>query len=180
MARKLIERLPKYYRGSSVMRLLMGTDEAALDAVEEVLDSTADQCLIATADDSLSRWEQAFGIPASQEPNERRRERILARKRGGGTGTVAHLKSVISSFTNGIVEVTELYSQYMITIKFVGIFGAPPYIEDVKAAIEDIIPAHIGYSILIIYHTWGEISGKRWSDIANKTWKEISEGDLNA
>lgn len=180
MAREFIKRLPKYYRSSRVMNLLMGTDEAALEAVEGILESSAGECLISTADECLSRWEQAFGLSASQESNERRRERLLARKRGGGTGTVAHLKSVISSFSNGEVEVTELYGQYMITIKFVGVLGAPPYLDDVKAAIDEIIPAHIGYTVALIYRTWSDIASITWADIARSTWKEVAEGGLNA
>lgn len=170
-------KLPKYYQNSAVMLQLMGTNAAILDAAEATINAADAQCLISTADTSLSRWEQIFGLPNSEESNERRRERLLARKRGSGTGTIAHLKNVIAAFANGKVEIVELYGQYAITIEFVGTLGVPPYLDDVIAAINEIIPAHIGYTILIAYRTWAEVAGKTWAEIADKTWQEIAEGD---
>lgn len=178
MARDLIKQLPKYYRGSTVMALILATDEAALSAAEAVINDTDNQCLVGTASSALSRWESIFGIPNSEDPDERRRERILAKKRGGGTGTIAHLKKVISSFSNGEVEIAELYGSYMIKITFVGQLGVPPFLDDVKAAIDEIIPAHIGYSIVIAYRTWSDIADRTWADIAGKSWNDIAEGEL--
>ena len=89
MARDLIKQLPKYYRGSAVMALILATDEAALSAAEAVINDTDNQCLVGTASSALSRWESIFGIPNSEDPDERRRERILAKKRGGGTVTLS-------------------------------------------------------------------------------------------
>ncbi len=178
MSRDLIKKLPKYYRNSKVMLLLLGTDEAALDEIEQKIKSVDAQCLITTADTSLSRWEQIFGLPNSQDGVERRRERLLARKRGSGGGTIEHLKSVISSFSNGEVDIVEHYDQYMITITFVGEIGVPPYIDDVMAAISDVIPAHIGFTIAIIYRLWSDYADRIWSEVADKTWEELSEGEI--
>lgn len=178
MARDLIKRLPKYYAKSKVMTMILASDEAALDAAEAVIEDADDQCLISTATGSLSRWERIYGIPESEDSDERRRERLLARKIGGGTGTIAHLKKVISSFSNGEVEITEVYGSYMIKIGFVGTLGVPPYLDDVKAAIDEIIPAHIAYSIVIAYRTWNDIAAKTWGEIADKSWADISEGEI--
>ena len=177
---ELINNLPKYYRGSYVMRLILQADEAAVGAAEDDIDDTDKQCLIATATDAISRWENIFGIPNSEESIDRRRERLLAKKRGGGTGTIEHLKNVLSSFSNGDVEITEKISEYATEIEFVGVRGVPPYMDDVRAAIEEIIPAHIAYSIKVIYNTWSDIAEKnlKWSDIAGKTWKQLAEGAL--
>ena len=49
--------LPKYYRGSYVMRLILQADEAAVGAAEDDIDDVDKQCLIATATDAISRWE---------------------------------------------------------------------------------------------------------------------------
>ncbi len=178
MPRDLIKKVPKYYQNSKVMALLLGTDAAVLDEVEKKIESTDAQCLIATADTLLSRWEQIFGLPNIQEDNQRRRERLLARKRGGAGGTIEHLKSVISSFSNGEVDIVEHYDQYMITITFVGEFGAPPYLDDVIAAISDIIPAHIGFTIALVYRLWEDYADKIWSAVADKTWNELAEGEI--
>ena len=169
MARDLIKRLPKYYAKSKVMAMILASDEAALDATEAVIEDADDQCLISTATSSLSRWERIYGIPESEDSDERRRERLLARKIGGGTGTIAHLKKV---------EITEVYGSYMIKIGFVGTLGVPPYLDDVKAAIDEIIPAHIAYSIVIAYRTWNDIAAKTWGEIADKSWADISEGEI--
>lgn len=178
MARELIKKLPKYYAKSKVMAMILASDEAALDAAEAVIDDADAQCLISTATSSLSRWEKIYGIPESEDSADRRRERLLARKIGGGTGTIAHLKKVISSFSNGEVEITEVYGSYMIKIEFVGMLGVPPFLDDVKAAIDEIIPAHIAYSIVIAYRTWADLSTKTWADISTKTWADIAEGEI--
>lgn len=173
MPRDLIKKLPKYYANSAIMMQLMGTDAAVLDAAESAINAADAQCLISTADTSLPRWEHEYGIPNSEDSNERRRERLLARKRGGGTGTIAHLKSVISSFSNGEVEITELYGQYMITIKFVGVVGAPPYLDDVIAAIKEIIPAHIGYTIALKYNRHSDLSAYTHAQLAAYTHYQL-------
>lgn len=178
MPRDLIKKVPKYYRNSKVMMLLLGTDADILDEVEKKINSTDAQCLISTADTSLSRWEQIFGIQNTQDDVQRRRERLIARKRGGGGGTIAHLKSVISSFSNGEVDIVEHYDQYMITITFVGEFGAPPYLDDVIAAINEIIPAHIGFTIALVYRLWEDYADRIWSVVADKTWNELAEGEM--
>ena len=178
MPRKLIERVPRYYQNSRVMAHLFASDEGALARAEELIESIDRQCLISTADTSLFRWEHIYGVPTIQESNERRRERVLARKRGYGTVTPGLLKDVISSFSNGAVEVVEHYSDYLITITFTDQYGVPPFIEDVKNAVEDIIPAHLNYAIIILYHTWSDIGGYRWEEMAGKTWKQIAEEDI--
>ena len=156
---KLLNKVPKYYRTSTVMQVILNADEAALGAAEDTVDAVDAQCLIATAtEDSISRWEAIFGIPGSEDSLERRRERVLAKKRGGGSGTIAHLKNVISSFSNGEVEIRENYAKYTIEIEFVGVKGIPPYMDDVKSAIDEIIPAHIAYTIKITYNTYGMLS----------------------
>lgn len=176
---KLLNKLPKYYRTSTVMQIILNADEAALGAAEDAVDAVDAQCLIATAtEDSISRWEAIFGVPGSEDSLDRRRERVLAKKRGGGSGTIAHLKNVISSFSNGEVEIRENYAKYTIEIEFVGVKGIPPYMDDVKNAIDEIIPAHIAYTIRITYRTWAELAGKTWSELAEKTWAEIAEGEI--
>jgi len=177
MARDLIKSLPKYYQNSGVMQQIMSTDGKILDAVEAMLNVADNQMLVATSDEDLARWEKIFGLPSAGNIS-RRRERALARKRGGGTGTIAQLKNVISSFSQGDVEITELYNQYMITIKFVGTLGAPPYLDDVIAAINEIIPAHIGYTIVLQYNIWSSYSGDTWASKSTKTWAEMAEDIL--
>jgi len=177
MARDLIKSLPKYYQNSGVMQQIMSTDGKMLDAVEAAINAADNQMLVATADEDLARWEKIFGL-ISADNLTRRRERVLARKRGSGTGTIAQIKNVISSFSNGEVEIIELYDQYMITIKFVGTLGVPPYIGDIITAIDNIIPAHIGYTILYQYNLWSEYSGNTWSELSEKTWQEIAEDQL--
>lgn len=176
---KLLNKVPKYYRTSTVMQVILNADEAALGAAEDTVDAVDAQCLIATAtEDIISRWEAIFGIPGSEDSLDRRRERVLAKKRGGGSGTIAHLKNVISSFSNGEVEIHENYAKYTIEIEFVGVKGIPPYMDDVKNAIDEIIPAHIAYTIKITYRTWAEVAEKTWAELAGKTWTEIAEGEI--
>lgn len=71
-------------------------------------DGLMDQLCVDTATWGLRYWEQTLGIPVEpgKEP-EYRRSRIRSKLRGSGVTTVALIKSVAESFSNGEVAVTE-------------------------------------------------------------------------
>jgi len=73
--------------------------------------------------------------------------------------TVAMIQSVAESFSNGDVEVTELSERYRVGIKFVGNIGTPPNMDDLTAALREIMPAHLGWDYRYMYLLIRDIHG---------------------
>jgi hypothetical protein len=170
-AERMMQYLPPYYQESRVMRAIaeaQGTEVASLWAT---LDDILKQFYVETATEwGLDLWEKMLGLTNyAGKPIDQRRSRIISKLRGYGTVTVNLIKNVAESYVYGTVEVTENPAVYSFTIKFVDPRGIPPNLDDLKAAIEEIKPAHLAVEYQFTYTVWGELN--TWA----KTW-----GDLNA
>lgn len=99
--------------------------------------------------------------------------RITAKLLGQGTVTPALLRHVAASFTNGDVEIIERPEEYRFEVKFVSMAGIPPNMNDLKAAIEAIKPAHLVCGYLILYRTWGDVAAMTWGETALYTWEGL-------
>ena len=105
----------------------------------------------------------------------------LPENEGAAQGTIQHLKNVIASFANGEVEITELHGPIHDNNKICSVGNSEHRLyRRHKAAIDEIIPAHIGYTILLQFNRWSDYAGNTWAELATKTWAEIAEDDLNA
>ena len=93
-----------------------------------------------------------------------RRERILFRLLSKRIFSPDNLKEQARIFTNGEIEVTEVFAEYYFIIKFTSIYGIPPNLNNFINFIELNKPAHLGYKIVYSYMTWDEF------DRYNKTW----------
>ncbi|MCX7614756.1 MAG: YmfQ family protein, partial [Clostridiales bacterium] len=128
----------------------------------------------------LVLWEKALGIDTDvSKSNEYRRTRIMSKLRGSGTTTADMIKNVAESFSNGIVDVIEHPEQYSFDIKFVGTLGIPPNMDDLTAAVEEIKPAHLAYTFVYIYRTYGGLKPYTHLQLSNYTHSELrNRGDI--
>ena len=105
-----------------------------------------------------------------------RRERILFRLLSKRIFSPDNLKEQARIFTNGEIEVTEVFDEYYFIIKFTSIYGIPPNLNNFINFIELNKPAHLGYKIVYSYMTWDEFDGynKTWNawDSLNLTWED--------
>lgn len=163
----LMNNLPSFYNASDVV---VDIENAIGIEGEELKQATQDlfnQLFIDTATWGLRYWERYLNIQTDiSKPYDYRRTVIKSKLRGSGTTTVAMIKNVAESFSNGTVDVIENSSNYSFTIKFVGTLGVPPNLEDFKKVIEEIKPAHLAVNYEFTYLTWSEF------DNYNKTWDE--------
>ena len=106
---------------------------------------------------------------------EFRRSRVRAKLRGVGVTTVALIRDTAASFSNGAVEVTEQAAQYRIKIKFAGTIGIPPNLDDLTAALREIMPAHLGWDYIYVYNTWDAVKAHTWAEIKARTWAAVKE-----
>jgi len=179
--REMLSMLPNYYQNTNA-EAVIDTLGAEFDAERELILFVIDQIFAACASLwGLERWEVDLGLESyAGKPDEQRRSRIISKLRGEGTVTINLIKNVAESYDGGTVDVTEQPELYQITITFVDTRGVPPNIEDLKEAIEEIIPAHLEVIYQYRYLIWDELDALNitWDalDALNLTWDEFEIG----
>lgn len=163
-------------------RLVSPAVEDFEDALQPQIDAIADlfagisenELFAATAEKWLPLWEAAFGIPTEPDKSlSDRRSRLMSKLRGASTTTKEQIRQVVASFANSDCEIIEDPANYSFTVKFVGTVGIPPNIADVKAAVEEIKPAHLAYALLYLFYCWQDYAVQTWGDVSTKTWAEM-------
>ena len=175
----LIARYPDFYAASPQFVALQDAMEPDVLAAWQARDGLVDQLCVDTATWGLQYWEQALGIPVEVEKSTAyRRSRIRSKLRGAGTTTVALIQNVAESYSNGAVDVIEHPAAYGLDIKFVGTIGIPPNMDDLTAALREIMPSHLHWDYIIIYNTWDAVKAHTWAELATHTWADVKESDL--
>jgi uncharacterized protein YmfQ (DUF2313 family) len=162
------------YKNSKVVKDLFSPIETEISDFETKLESVLNQFFVDTADFTLERWEKELGLEVNNSYNtDFRRSRIKAKLRGQGTVTIKLIENVAESFSNGDVEVIEDNSNYRFIVKFVGILGIPPNMNDLEKAIEDIKPAHLGFTFEYTYNTYESLNTRTHNSLGVLTNDEI-------
>ncbi|MGG4552813.1 YmfQ family protein [Paenibacillus humicus] len=153
--RELFSYLPVYYETSRVMRGDMNAKGAELDLLYQALDETLEQFFVKTATWGLNRWEQELGIETDlAKPLAQRRAVVESKLRGAGQFTGRLVKNVAEAYDGGTVDVSFQPDEWSFTVKFIDTIGVPPNLDDLKAVIEELKPAHLAveyeFSYLLI------------------------------
>ncbi|MCL2060877.1 MAG: YmfQ family protein, partial [Oscillospiraceae bacterium] len=127
----------------------------------------------------LRLWEESLGIePDISKPEAFRLARIESKLRGLGGTTAGMIANVAESFSNGSVDIAEHAAEYRFDVVFTGTVGIPPNMADLTEAIEGIKPAHLAFSYVFTYRTWGMVSHTKWGAAAAYTWNQLREGSM--
>lgn len=171
----LMKYLPWYYQNSDVMKTIQNANSLEVGKLKYSIDDSVNQLFIDTATWGLDRLERIFNIETDiNKSYEDRREILKAKLRGTGTVTKQMIKNVSQAFSGGEVEVIEDNVNYNFIIKFIGIKGIPKNMQGLIDAIEEIKPAHLGYSFSYTYTTWDFIKDKlTWNQAKDKSWGEL-------
>lgn len=153
--RELFSYLPGYYETSRVMQGDMNAKGTELDLLYQTLDETLEQFFVKTATWGLDRWEQELGIETDlAKPLEQRRAVVESKLRGAGQFTGRLVKNVAEAYDSGAVDVSFHPDEWSFTVKFIDTIGVPPNLDDLKAVIEELKPAHLAveyeFSYLLI------------------------------
>lgn len=163
--KEMLSYLPKYYETSRMMRALLEAEGLEFDKLRQALDETLNQFFVRTATWGLDRWEEEIGLPVTHDqPVAERRDKIESRLRGYGTATISVVKQVAEAYDKGAIDIIEDHSAYTITVRFVDTTGVPPNLDDLKAAVRAMVPAHLDILYEFNYFLWQE-----W-DAKNETW----------
>lgn len=150
---------PEHLQIDRTLAAIIQVEGQEFDNIRASLADILKQFYVETATEwGLDLWEQMLDLTSyAGKPLDQRRSRIISKLRGMGTVTVNLIKNVAESYVYGTVEVTENPALYSFTIKFVDPRGAPPNLDDVKAAIEEIKPAHLAVEYQFTYLIYDEL-----------------------
>ena len=173
---ELIKLLPDYYQDNETMLTLQNVLSEETDKLDVELKVTVNQCFPQLATTLLSRWETILGIKTDGSLSDTsRQEQILAKLSGTGTTTKQMIKDVAEKFSGAEVEVIEDNANSRFYIRFVGQLGVPENMTGLKAAIEDVKPAHLEVIYEYIYNTWQDVTKMTWQKASGYTWQTIRE-----
>lgn len=174
----LLDYLRDNLRKSPEVQDIFGSFQKELDELWEMVGSAGEQLVLETATWGIDFWELALGLEVEvNRENEFRKSRIKARLRGQGSTTVETIREVAASFSNGEVEVRELFQDYRIEIEFVGQVGLPPNLEDLKQAIREVLPAHLEPWYLSQLRCWDDLQ-QNWDECGDFSWESLRGGSL--
>ncbi|CAM2950595.1 putative phage tail protein [Paenibacillus sediminis] len=161
--------VPRYYEEVRVAVNVLDREADELAQLNADIYDVLAQFFIETATWGLDRWERIFGIATdSTKSYAQRREVLLGKLRGVGTVTGDLIDNVASAYANGNVDVTANPANYEIIITFVDAYGVPAQINELKAAVRDITPAHMAITYVFRFYSYDELkaSGKTYAQIA--------------
>ncbi|MCB8564941.1 putative phage tail protein [Fusobacterium ulcerans] len=176
-AKRLMQHMPKYYRTIAEIIVLQKTIQSELEVIDLTSEDVLKQFFIYTATWSLPIWERIFGLPVGDETTniQERRENLISKLRSYGTTTKEMIVRVGNAFTNGNIQIIEHNEKYLFEIIFTGVIGIPPNVDDFRQTIEIIKPAHLTYTVVFRYRTWGELLPYTWGELSPFTWDEIHQ-----
>lgn len=144
MTKPTMSYLPGYYLEIEEFRHVTDTEDVEFNSLEAAVEDTYRQFHPETATWGLARWEKDLKIMTiPSKPIGERRSVVISKMRGSGKVSASMIKNVADSYDRGQVDVTVFPSGYYFVIQFIGTIGLPPNMEDLKAAIEEIKPAHL-------------------------------------
>lgn len=172
---RMIDSAPGYYQYSQIYAAIQAAQANEYDSQEAKNADLQKQLYTTKATWGLKYWEEALGIPINESDSyDIRRSRVLSKWRGKGNFSAAMIKNMAEAYSNGEVEVTIDAANYLVTVKFIGARGIPENLEDLKAAVSNIIHAHLGLEWKFSYLTWNELdaAGYIWDtlDAVGYTW----------
>ena len=180
---ELTQYVPKrYWDNDEVQKLIYEKLSNRLNWLEGIFEEIVNNAYIKDMDDeSLSKLEKEFKIkPDGEMTLEDRKDFLLSILRGIGVTNVEKLKTIAKTYECGDIEVIQNYSSYSIIIKFVSILGIPKRLNDLKKAIEKVVPCHLGISYEIKYNTLNDLTPYTLQEFVTKglTLDDLASGDL--
>lgn len=164
------QRVPEYHEESPESRTIIAALSDGALAARDAAEDAGAQMRVSTATWGLALWEELTGIETDEtRSDEERRTAITARLCGSGTCNaemIARIARMVTGYEGVVIEQTD---QYRFSLSFVGdrLEFAEFDLDAIRAAVEEVKPAHLEFVISRI--TWGDL------DSAGLTWAELEE-----
>lgn len=171
--------IPTRYQKSPEVREIMNALQPELDAMQDAIEDVLAQFVLDTATWGLAMWERDYGIESNVSQScEERRDHVRSKLRGAGTMNCDALEQIAAAYVAGRTEITEIPEKWMLRVTFVDVFGVPSNLEDLKAVLEEMRPAHLILEYIIRYRLWQEVRQHTWGALQAHIWKTVKEGEL--
>lgn len=176
----MLEYGPVYYQSSRIYGVYLDALGAEMDLLRQGINEILDQFFVSTSTWGLERWEEELGLTSyAGKPDDFRRSRVISKLRGIGTITIGMVDKVAESYVYSDVNIINHPDSYSFTVKFVDIRGVPPNLNDLKAAIEEIKPAHLEVVYEFTYTTWGEVVELTWEAVkTGGSWEVLKSKQI--
>ena len=180
---ELTQYVPKRYWGNDdIQKFIYEKLSKRLNWLEGIFEEIVNNAYIKNMnEESLSKLEKEFKIkPSNDMTLEDRKDFLLSILRGIGVTNVEKLKTIAKTYECGDIEVIQNYSSYSIIIKFVSILGIPKRLNDLKKAIEKVVPCHLGISYEFKYNILNDLTPYTLQEFVTKglTLEDLPSGDL--
>ena len=180
---ELTQYVPKRYWGNDdIQKFIYEKLTNRLNWLEEIFNEIVNNAYIKDMnEEALSKLEKEFKIkPDSEMTLEDRKDFLVSILRGIGVTNVEKLKTIAKTYECGDIEVIQNYSSYSIIIKFVSILGIPRRLNDLKKAIEKVVPCHLGISYEFKYNILNDLTPYTLQEFVTKglTLDDLASGDL--
>ena len=180
---ELTQYVPKRYWGNDdIQKFIYEKLTNRLNWLEGIFEEIVNNAYIKDMnEESLSKLEKEFKMkPDSEMTLEDRKDFLLSILRGIGVTNVEKLKTIAKTYECGDIEVIQNYSSYSIIIKFVSILGIPKRLNDLKKAIEKVVPCHLGISYEFKYNILNDLTPYTLQEFVTKglTLDDLASGDL--
>lgn len=147
----------------AIQQNLDGQLQSAVQLGKDIL---FDEC----SETVLEYYEKEAGITTVSSSIEDRRSAVMAKWLSDGVPSLEMIQQVADFWNNGKVICS--YSGQTITVEFVD-KGIPTGIDELKAAIEDVKPAHLAVEYIYTYNTWDNIKTMTWNEVSDTTWEGL-------
>lgn len=168
----LMKFLPPYYQESKVTQEIQESIGVEIYNVQIVIQDIYKQLFVTTATWGLDIYEEELGIPVNRDKSlEERRGVILAKIKKTKVINEDAIINVAAGFENG--EISLSVDDGIVTVYFDDIKGIPSNIDDIEAAIKDVIPSHLLVQFKFLYNAWKDYLTKTWGDLLGETWGSV-------
>ena len=153
---------------------------AALDAVAEKLEEVHRQADLTVAGEAgLAKVERLFvRRPMTENPEQMRKAVAALLRIGGDSFTQKALNDTLTGC--GLrVAVSETEVPQSVAVHFPDVAGIPEGFEQIRAAVEEILPCHLAVEYLFWYINWDLLERRfgSWESLEaqNLTWTELEK-----
>lgn len=144
---------PKFMLKNKDFNEVLKVCQKELDRFFKYIERLRDQTTISNSSLYLDRYEKMFGISVNKSlSNEERIKRLLVKLNTRTNATVDAIETVIFSLTGCSTKITEVYDQYAFAVEIKNDRNKVINIEDVRATVETIKPAHLSYLLYLVDH----------------------------
>ena len=178
--KELLRPLGVYRLEDSFLEMELETVGAALDGARERLETIQrEACLLTARNEGI---EAVAGLlrrrPVTETPAETVAALTALLRIGAGSFTPEAINDTAAG-CGLTAEVTERQEPGTVQVRLHNTRGIPDGIEEIRAILEEILPAHVEITYKFLYQVWAQLNNREltWNDLhqAGVTWDELEK-----